>query len=261
MIIIKSPREIALMKEAGRILAVTFKAMKEAVKPGVSTKELNDEIARIFAENGGESAEKGYYGYPADACISVNEVILHGIPSAKKILRDGDIVSIDLVVKKDGYMADACRTYPVGIVGERQLAIIKASEKCFWEGVSLVKEGVHLGDIEAKIGETAHSLGYNVPRDYTGHGIGSEMHEDPYIPNYGKPGTGPILREGMTLCFEPMLLEGKADVRTLNDGWSVLSKDGKLTSHYENTVLVTKDGYEILTYDGDPASLSGLSND
>ena len=247
MIIIKSPREIELMREAGRVTALALEEVEALVKPGVSTKFLNDEIDRIIREQGGRPAELGYYGYPASVCASVNEVILHGIPSAKKILRDGDIISLDLVVEKNGYMGDACRTYPVGICGERSLRMIEIAKEAFAHAVSFVRPGAHVGDISHAIEEVAKKYGCSVPRDYTGHGIGSSMHEDPYIPCFGTPGTGPILREGMTIAVEPMILEHRNAVRVLNDGWTVVAKDGGLTSHYENTLVVTKEGYDILT--------------
>lgn len=247
MIIIKSPREILLMKEAGRILGEIWDFLQDYIRPGISTMDISREVERIMKENGATSAEKGYGGYPEAACVSVNEQLVHGIPSAKKILRDGDIVSVDLVTLKNGYMADACRTYLVGICGERQKRLVEVTERCFWKAMELVKPGVPLGDVQNAIQRTAENEGYSVCRDYTGHGIGSHMHEDPYIPNYGEKGSGPILKEGMTLCFEPMLLEGKPSLRIMKDGWTAVSRDGKLTAHYENTVAITKDGYEILT--------------
>jgi methionyl aminopeptidase len=247
MIIIKSPREIALMKQAGRLLAQVYEVVGPQVVPGVSTMQLNDICEKVIREGGGIPAEKGYGGYPAAICASVNEVLVHGIPSPKKILTDGDIVSLDIVVQLNGYMADACRTYPVGICPEAKLRLIKVTEQCFWNGVSKVKEGVHLGDVSHAIEMTAKMNGYSVPLEYTGHGIGSDMHEDPYIPNYGEEGTGPILKAGMTLAIEPMVMMGKNALRTLKDGWTAVSKDGQSSAHYENTLLVTKDGYEILT--------------
>ena len=247
MIIIKSPREIGLIRESARVVALVLKAMEDLVKPGVSTAELNDEAEKIIRSQGAIPTELGYYGYPASICASVNEVILHGIPSKKIILKDGDIVTIDLCATKAGYVGDACRTYPVGICGERQLRMIAIAKEAFEAAVSLVKPGVHLGDVSHAIEETAHRYGCSVVRDYTGHGIGRDMHEEPYIPCYGTPGTGPILKEGMTICIEPMILEHKPDVRVLKDGWTVVAKDGGLTSHYENTLAVTKDGYEILS--------------
>ncbi len=235
------------MREAGHVLGLTFEGLDSFIKPGISTMDISKEVERIFALNGGRSAEKGYGGYPESACVSVNEVLVHGIPSERKILRDGDIVSVDLVVEKNGYMSDACRTYCVGICSDRAKRLVKATEDCFWKAMEMVKPGAKLGDVEHMIEETAHSYGYSVVREFTGHGIGTSMHEDPMIPNYGKPGTGPTLVEGMTICVEPMVLEGRADVRTLKDGWTTLSKDGKLTAHYENTIVITKDGYEILS--------------
>ena len=235
------------MKEAGRVVALVFDEIEPLIVPGVSTKYLEEQVERIVLANGGIPAEKGYYGYPAAVCISVNEVILHGIPSPKQILKDGDIVSLDLVVKKGGYCADACRTYPVGVVGQRQQKMIAIARECFDNAVALVKPGTYLGDIEHIIEATAKQHGCSVPRDYTGHGIGQEMHEDPYIPCYGTPGTGPKLREGMTICIEPMIFEHHNAVRVLKDGWTVVAKDGGLTAHYENTLAVTQDGYEILT--------------
>lgn len=247
MIIIKSPREIDLMREAGRVAALVFEQVGPMVQPGVSTAFLDEQVERVMRENGAIPAEKGYYGYPASVCTSVNEVILHGIPSSKQILRDGDIISLDLVTKKNGYCGDACRTYEVGICGERQKRMIAIAKECFNNAMALVKPGVHLGDVCHAIEETAKKYGCSVARDYTGHGIGREMHEDPYIPCYGTPGTGPVLREGMTICIEPMIFEHHNAVRVLKDGWTVVAKDKGLTAHYENTVAVTKDGCEILT--------------
>ena len=247
MIIVKSPREIGLVREAARVVAVALEEIREYIVPGVSTQALNDKIDEIVRREGAYPAELGYYGYPASVCASVNECILHGIPSKKKILRDGDIITLDLVAKKDGYCGDAARTYCVGICGERQKRMIAIAEECFYNAMSLVKPGAHVGDISHAIESTAKKHGCSVPREYTGHGIGREMHEDPSIPCYGQEGTGPVLKEGMTICIEPMILEGKPGVRVLGDGWTVLAKDGKLTSHYENTVVVTSDGCEILS--------------
>lgn len=250
MIVIKSPREINLMKEAGLVCDAVFAKMAEMIRPGISTLELSEAANKVMLEHDAVSAELGYCGYPAAICASVNEVLLHGIPSSKKILRDGDIISIDIVVKKNGYMADACRTFPVGICKENALNLIKVTEEAFWKGVSLIKEGIHLGDVEHAIQVVAESHGYSVAREFTGHGIGKEMHEDPYIPNYGEEGTGPILKAGMTLAIEPMVMEGKPALRTYGDGWTTATKDGKLSAHYENTIVVTKDGYEVLTMRG-----------
>lgn len=239
------------MREAGRVVGLIWSEIPNYIQPGVDTQTLNDKVAEIIARNGGTAAELGYYGYPASVCISVNEVILHGIPSRKQVLHDGDIVTLDLVVQKNGYMADSARTYEVGICGERQKRMIAIAKQAFDNAVSLIHPGIHLGDVCHAIGETAKANGCSVPRDYTGHGIGTHMHEDPYIPCFGEKGEGPILREGMTLAIEPMILEGKPDVRVKKDGWTVVAKDGKLTSHYENTVAVTENGFEVLTYSED----------
>lgn len=247
MIIIKSPREIELMAESGALLGHVLGELRKLVKPGVSTAFLNDEADRLIREGGGIAAEKGYGGFPASVCASVNEVLIHGIPSYQKILRDGDIVSLDIVVKKNGYCADACRTYPVGICREEDLELINIAKEAFKAALPYCRFGYHLGDIEHAIGAYVAAKGCSVPREYTGHGIGAEMHEDPYIPNYGIAGTGPLLKEGMTLAIEPMVLRGRNALRTLKDGWTVVSKDGKRSSHYENTVVITDDEPRILT--------------
>lgn len=249
MISIKSPREIALMKEAGEVVAKVFEGLKAALKPGMTTLELDLLANQIITQNGGISGSKGYYDYPQYICISVNDVVVHGIPSNKIKLREGDIVSFDVVVKKNGYYADACRTYPVGIVKENARKLMEVTRMSFFEAVKLVKPGVHLGDISHKVQEVNQSHGYSLVTDYTGHGIGREMHEDPAVPNVGKEGTGPILKEGMCFCIEPMVAEGRGDVKVAGDGWTARTKDGKLSCHYENTVVVTSTGYDILTLD------------
>lgn len=252
MIIVKSPREIKLMKEAGRVVGLVFKTLEEKIHAGMSTKDVDAIVEQVMLENDCTPAEKGYYGYPAASCVSVNETIIHGIPSSKIILHDGDIVSVDIVATYKGYMADACRTFKVGTITERAARIMEVTKQAFFEGISVIRPGVHLGDVSSAVQKYVESHGYNVTRDYTGHGIGSHMHEDPNIPNYGVAGTGPILQKGMALCIEPMVLEGRKDTRVLGDGWTVKSKDGKLTAHYENTVIVTDDGVEIITmYEGE----------
>lgn len=247
MIIIKSPREIDLIREAGRVVALVFQELEPLLVPGITTAEINAIVEKVCEREGAVPAEKGYYGYPASICTSVNEVILHGIPSEKARLKDGDLISLDFVAKKNGYCADACRSYVVGIPNERAKKMVAVARECFDNAMSLVKPGVRLGDVCHAIEETAKKHGCSVARDYTGHGIGREMHEDPYIPCYGTPGTGITLREGMTICIEPMIFEGRNDVRVLKDGWTVVAKDRGLTAHYENTLVVTKEGCEILT--------------
>lgn len=247
MIIIKSPREIELMRKAGALTAEVFRQVGPLVKPGVSTQYLADMAEKVINEGGGIAASKGYGGFPGAICTSINEVLVHGIPSEKRILSDGDIISLDVVAKLNDYHGDACRTYPVGIVKEEDLKLIRVTEECFWNAAAKVRDGAHLGDVEHAIEATAKANGYSVPLEFTGHGIGREMHEDPYIPCYGKEGTGPILREGMTIAIEPMVMAGLNRLRILKDGWTAVSKDGKKSAHYENTLLVTKDGYEVLT--------------
>ena len=252
MIITKSEREINLMKEAGRVVGLVFQRLEQLIKPGMSTLDIDTIVETTMLENDCIPAEKGYYGYPASACVSVNDTLIHGIPSSKIIIREGDIVSVDIVATYKGYSADACRTYKVGTLTERAHRIVDITKEAFFEALKVVRPGAHVGDISEAVQKYVESHGYNVVREYTGHGIGAHMHEDPSIPNYGKAGTGALLAPGMALCIEPMVLEGRKDVRVLGDGWTVKSKDGKLTAHYENTVIVTEDGYEIITmYEGE----------
>ncbi len=252
MVIIKSPREISLMKEAGRVVGLVFKTLEESIKPGMSTLDIDAIVEKVMLDNDCIPAEKGYYDYPASSCVSVNDTILHGIPSNKIILKNGDIVSVDIVASYHGYMADACRTFKVGNISERAERLVRVTKEAFFEGLKHVVVGGHIGDISHAIQSYVETHGYNVTRDYTGHGIGTHMHEDPNIPNYGKEGTGHRIEPGMALAIEPMVLEGRKDTRVLPDGWTVKSKDGKLTAHYENTVIVTKEGYEIITmYEGE----------
>ena len=252
MIIIKSAREIELMKKAGYAVGQAFKAIKEKIRPGMTTMDIDTIVEQTFFANGCTSAEKGYYDYPANACVSVNEELVHGIPSNRKFLKEGDIVSVDLVANYKGYMADACRTFIVGKPSPEAARLVKITKEAFSVGLTQVKVGNSIGDISHAIQTFVEQNGYNVAREYTGHGIGAHMHEDPSIPNFGKAGTGPIIKSGMTLCIEPMVLSGKKDLRVLPDGWTAVSKDKKLTAHYENTVVVTDDGYEIITmYEGE----------
>ena len=252
MVIIKSPRELELMKEAGRVVGLVFKTLEEKIRPGMTTLDIDSIVEKTMLDNKCIPAEKGYYDYPASACVSVNDVLVHGIPNNRTILKEGDIVSVDIVASYKGYMADACRTYKVGTVSATADRLVQVTKDAFFEAVKLVKPGAYIGDISHKVQEYVESHGYNVSRDYTGHGIGSHMHEDPSIPNYGKAGTGVRLEAGMAICIEPMVLEGRKETRVLPDGWAAKSRDGKLTAHYENTVIVTDDGYQIITmYEGE----------
>ena len=247
MIIVKSPREIELMKEAGRLVAKVFETIEPLIKPGISTYEINEIAEKVIYDGGGTCPCKGYYDYPAGTCVSVNETLIHGIPSKKIILREGDLVSLDVVANLKGYCADATRTFLVGTCKDSVKQILDVCQKAFYEGIKQAKPGNRVGDISAAIQHYVESHGYSVARDFTGHGIGKGMHEDPSVPNYGIAGTGPILQKGMTIAVEPMILEGKKETRILGDGWTVKSKDGKLTCHYENTIVITEDGNEIIT--------------
>lgn len=247
MIIIKSPREIELMKKAGEVVGKVFVALEGNIKPGMSTQDVADMAEKVIRDNGAYPTFLNYSGFPGAVCVSVNEEVVHGIPSKKRILRDGDIVSVDVGATLDGYIGDACRTYPVGICKENALRLIEVTKQSFFEGVKYARPGNHLGDISHAIQAYCESKGYSLIRDYTGHGVGSHLHEDPYIPNYGPAGVGPILKEGMTLAIEPMVAEGGFAVRIMKDGWVAKTRDGKLSCHYENSIVITKDGYEILT--------------
>lgn len=246
MISLKSKREIELMREAGRIVATVFKEIEPEIVPGVTTQHLADIAEKVIRRHGATPTFKNYNGFPGAICVSVNEVVVHGIPSSMK-LRDGDIVSLDVGATLNGYNGDACRTFPVGKVSEEALRLIRVTEESFFKGVEFAKPGNHLSDISAAIQKHAESEGYSLPRDYTGHGIGRHLHEDPYIPNYGIPGHGPILKEGMCLAIEPMVNAGLKETVVQRDNWTAKTIDGKLSSHYENTIVITSTGYEILT--------------
>ena len=246
-IIIKSPREIAFMKLAGEIVSEVFALLRVHTKPNVSTYELDQLVSKYIRSRGGIPSSYHYEGFPGNICISVNETLIHGIPSKKIILKEGDIVSYDVMVTYNGYVADACRTMPVGKISDEAQRLIDVTKSCFVNAVKLVKPGVHIGDISSIISKTAHENGYTVTDMFTGHGVGREVHEDPYVPNVGLKGHGPILQKNMTIAIEPMVNQGKVDLEIDRDGWTVKTKDRKLACHYENTVVVTSSGYEILT--------------
>lgn len=247
MIIIKSAREINLMMEAGQVVIKCFERMKNFIHPGISTLDINDECERIIRQEGGIPSSLNYEGFPFAVCVSVNDELVHGFASSKKILRNGDIVSVDIVVKKNGYQADAARTYPVGEVKENAKRLIEATKNAFFEGLKYVKVGNHIGDISHAIETYVKSMGYDVAHEFTGHGIGTSMHEDPYIPNFGEKGEGHMIKEGMTIAIEPMVTEGKRFLKVDRNGWTARTRDGKLSCHYENTVAVTNNGVKILT--------------
>ena len=254
MVDIKSKREIELMKEACRITALTHKAIKEAIKPGVTTLELDKiaektirELGGIPAQKGYPSGEKGVPNFPASICTSINDEVIHGIPSSKVKLRDGDVISIDLVSYKNGYNGDAARTYIVGTGNKNAERLIEITRQAFYEGIKYAKPGNRIGDISHAIGEFVEKNGYGVVKEFQGHGIGRNMHEDPGIPNYGKAGCGIKLQPGMTLAIEPMVTEKSPNILELDDGWTIITEDGGLASHYENTILITEKEPEILT--------------
>lgn len=247
MIIVKSAREIELIRTASKVIAKVFNDIKPFIRPGVSTLEIANEAERIIRENDCIPTFKGYGGFPGAICVSVNDTLIHGIPSSKIILKEGDIVSLDVGATYKGYCGDACRTFAVGTVTERAKRLIQTTEESFFEALKVIKPGARVGDISHAIQKYNEERGYSLPKNYTGHGTGRHLHEDPNIPNVGISGTGPLLQKGMTIAIEPMVAEGRPDTRTLSDEWTVKMKDGKLSAHYENTIVITEDGYEILT--------------
>ena len=244
MIVIKTNKEIEYMQESGRIVAFAHEAIKNAIKPGITTGELDVIAETIIRENGAIPSFKGYHGYPASICASVNDQVIHGIPGVT-ILKEGDIISIDIGAFKNGYHGDAARTHPVGKVSEKALELIKVTEESFFEGLKYCKVGYRLSDVSNAIQVYAEEKGFSVVRDFVGHGIGRQMHEDPPIPNYGAPGRGPRLEKGMALAIEPMINSGDFRVRVLDDEWTVVTIDKSLSAHYENTVIIT-DGEPML---------------
>ena len=238
------------MRKSGELLAELLLILQDAVKPGISTAELDAIAEKFIAGHDAYPTFKGYAGFPAAICTSINDELLHGIPSKKRILKDGDIISIDAGVNYKGLNTDAARTFAVGSVSPEIKQLIDVTEESFFRGLPFAKVGYRLYDISARIQQHIERNGFQVVTDYVGHGVGKELHEDPSIPNYGKPGTGIRLREGMTLAIEPMVTQKSPAVKVLDDGWTVISRDGKYTAHYENTVLVTPDGPELLTLKG-----------
>lgn len=246
MITIKSEREIELMREAGKMVSMTHQYLKNFIKPGITTKELDRLAEAYIRKMGGVPTCKGYEGFPATLCTSVNDTVVHGIPDNYK-LKDGDIITIDMVIGYKGYQGDAAWTYAVGEISDDKKYLMEHTEKALYEGVKQVKPGNRIGDISNAVEEYANKHHLGVVKELCGHGIGREMHEDPEVPNYGTKGTGPKLREGMVICIEPMLNLGTADIYMLDNEWTIKTDDGKPAAHYEHTILVTKDGYEILT--------------
>lgn len=246
MIILKSEREINYLRDAGRIVAETLVEVKKAAKPDVTTMEL-DRIAEEYIKScGATPAFKGYHGFPGNICSSVNEEVVHGIPGLKK-LKNGDTVSIDIGAVINGYYGDAAITIPIGEIDAQVQQLLDVTEQSLYKGIEQAVVGNRLSDISHAVQKHAEGFGYGVVRDYVGHGIGRNMHEDPQVPNYGPPGRGPRLKSGMTLAIEPMINMGTHEVKTLDDGWTVITSDGKRSAHFEHTITITPDGPEILT--------------
>ncbi|MBA4686788.1 MAG: type I methionyl aminopeptidase [Candidatus Galacturonibacter soehngenii] len=244
---IKSDREIELMRKAGKILAIVHKELEKAIKPGISTKDIDNLGEEIIRSYNCIPSFLNYNGYPASICVSINDEVVHGIPSKERFLMEGDIVSLDAGVIYKGYHSDAARTHGVGEISTQAKKLIEVTRQSFFEGIKYAKEGNHLFEISEAIGRYAESFGYGVVRDLVGHGIGSNLHEDPQIPNFKQRRRGLKLQAGMTLAIEPMINIGRYDVEWLDDDWTVVSEDGSLSAHYENTVLITKGEPELLT--------------
>lgn len=254
MISIKSKREIELMKEACKLTALTYDYIEKIIRPGMSTLELDNLAEKFIRDHGGIPAQKGYPSgvrgvpdFPGTLCISINDVVIHGIPSKDIIIKDGDIVSVDLVVLKNGYNGDAARTFLIGNCSDEAKKLVAVTKQAFFEGLKCAKPGNRVGDISHAVETYVRSKGFNLVREFQGHGIGKDMHEEPGVPNIGKAGRGPRLEKGMTICIEPMVMAGKEDIWELEDGWTIATQDGSLSAHYENTILITENEPKILT--------------
>ena len=254
MVTIKSHKEIEFMKDVCKIVAEFYEQLEKKIRPGISTYELDKEAEKIMINLGAIPAQIGYNPgikgippYPSATCISINDEVIHGIPSKNHIIQEGDIVSIDTVALKNGFHGDAARTFLVGNVDKEAKRLVDITKQAFFEGIKYAKPGYRIGDISHAVGEFVKSNGYSVVREFQGHGIGKQMHEEPGIPNYGKAGKGMRLEPGMTICVEPMVIQGKPDICELEDGWTILTCDGSLSAHYENTILITENEPKILT--------------
>ena len=254
MVTIKSKREIELMKESCKLVALTYDMLEKNIKPGMSTYDLDQMADKFIREHGGIPAQKGYPSgvrgvpaFPGTLCTSINDTVIHGIPSKKDIIKDGDLVSIDLVILKNGFNGDAARTFIVGNASEEAKRLVEVTKQAFFEGIKFAKPGYRVGDISNAIGNFVWNNGFDVVREFQGHGIGKEMHEEPGVPNYGKAGRGLRLEPGMTIAVEPMVTAGNPDILELDDGWTIVTEDGLLSAHYENTILITENEPKILT--------------
>ncbi|SFS84375.1 type I methionyl aminopeptidase [Marininema halotolerans] len=246
MIVLKSNQELEHMRAAGRIVAQTHELLKDAIRPGITTKELDRIAENFIVKNKAIPSFKGYNGFKGSVCTSVNEELVHGIPGDRR-LNDGDIISIDIGACLNGYHGDSAWTYPVGQVSETASRLLEVTEESLYKGLAEAKPGNRIGDISHAVQLLAENAGFSIVREYVGHGIGQELHEEPSIPNYGLPGKGPRLKPGMTLAVEPMVNVGTRYVRTLADNWTVVTQDGSLCAHFEHTIAITEDGHEVLT--------------
>ncbi|MEA3424381.1 MAG: type I methionyl aminopeptidase [Bacillota bacterium] len=247
MIIVKSKREIDIMKEAGRITAYAHEMVKKNIRPGISTEELDEIAEKAILENDAVPSFKGYGGFPGTICSSINSEVVHGIPSFNRILKEGDIISVDIGAFFKGYHGDAARTHGVGKISDEAKKLIDVTRQSFYEGLKYCKEGYRLSDISHAIQTFVESNGFSIVRNYVGHGIGQDLHEDPQIPNYGAPNKGPRLKSGMVFAVEPMVNFGGHEVKTLQDEWTVVTMDNSLSAHYENSLVITEDEPELLT--------------
>jgi methionyl aminopeptidase len=246
-VVLKSAAEIETMREAGKRTREILELVRSLVKPGVTTYDLDKAAEDKLKEWGIRPAFKGYHGYPAVLCTSVNEEVVHGIPSKKRVLKEGDVVSVDFGLYYEGYVGDSAITIPVGTIDEKTARLLKTTEASLYAGIKAVKPGATLGDIGSAVQKVVEREGFSVVRDFVGHGVGTQMHEDPQVPNYGKPGRGLKLREGMVIAIEPMVNVGTYEVEVLDDGWTAVSADGSMSAHFEHTVAVTANGVRILT--------------
>lgn len=247
MIIIKSRQEIDKMREAGKVTGYVLNTLADYIKPGMSTLDVDRYVEETIRKHNMIPSFKGLYGFPASACVSINEEVVHGIPDKKRIIHEGDIVSVDVGATYKGYVSDAARTYPIGKVDDEALRLIEVTKASFFAGIEFARAGQRLTDISHAIQVCAEDAGFSVIRDFVGHGVGRDMHEDPQIPNYGKPGKGPRLVSGMVFAIEPMICQGGYEVETLSNDWTVVTADGKLSAHYENTVVINDGEPELLT--------------
>ncbi|HEX7056226.1 MAG TPA: type I methionyl aminopeptidase [Bacilli bacterium] len=246
MIIIKSEAELALMREAGRITANTLKVLEKAIRPGISTLELDRIAEEYIRSQQAEPSFKGYHGFPASICASVNEQLVHGFPGERKLV-EGDIITIDVGAKYQGFHSDSAWTFPVGAISDEARRLLEVTERALYAGLALAKPNVRLYTISHAIQTVIEEAGFSVVREYVGHGVGRELHEEPQIPNYGIPGRGPRLKPGMVLAIEPMVNAGERYVETLDDNWTVVTRDKSLCAHFEHTIAITEDGFEIFT--------------